>query len=195
MTIRKAFSNKLLIVVIGMWLGVVLGVAIIGGIFYFDLMPGAGQGSSPAIEIPPLAKLEDGSLAPDFELENLAGQKVRLSDLKGKLVLVNFWASWCIPCVQEMPTLQAFQQQYPGITVLGINLEEDNTTIQNYLEQVGATYEILLDREARITSEYRIITLPTTFIVDEKGMIRYRHIGYLAKNQLQHYFDTLGVVQ
>ncbi len=189
---KKKPSKKLLIAVLGLWLGILLGAVIIVVLVlngYISLgapdLPGA----------PPLAKLENGSLANDFELENLSGEKVRLSDLRGKVVVVNFWATWCIPCVDEMPSFQEIQDQFPDFVMIGIDQKEGTDQVKTFLEGKGINYQILLDYNGKVSGSYKVFMLPTTFFVDAEGMIRFRHYGIMTPDQMAYYLRTLGVIQ
>ena len=185
-------TKKLIIAVLGLWLAILAGailivVLVLNG--YISLgapdLPGA----------PALAKLENGSLANDFALENLQGEQVRLSDLRGKVVAVNFWATWCIPCVQEMPYFQEFQDQYPDFVMIGIDEKESMQEVRNYLEGKGINYQILMDYNAKVSGSYKVFMLPTTFFVDQEGMIRFRHYGIMTPDQLAYYLRILGVIE
>ena len=188
----KKSKNKLLMVVLGLWLVIVLGV--IGFVVWFISRPDT-LGASNDSGLPAMAKLENGSLANDFTLENLKGEKVRLSDLRGQVVVINLWATWCIPCVEEMPTFQEFQDQFPGFVMLGIDEEESREMVGTFLEDKGIKYQILLDYDAQVAASYKVFMLPTTFFVDQEGMIRYRHYGVMTPDQFAYYLRTLGVIQ
>jgi peroxiredoxin len=189
---KKKPTKKLLIAVLGLWLAIFLGAVIIVVLVlngYISLgapeLPGA----------PVLAKLENGSLANDFALENLKGEQVRLSDLRGKVVVVDFWATWCVPCVEEMPSFQQFQKQYPDFVMLGIDQEESVDQVSSFLNDKGIDYQILMDYNAKVAGSYKVFMLPTTFFIDKDGMIRFRHYGIMTPDQLGYYLHTLGVIQ
>jgi peroxiredoxin len=132
--------------------------------------------------------------APDFVLEDLSGNSVKLSDLKGRLVVLNFWATWCTPCRTEMPEFQEIYQQYgPDLVILGINLEESPGEIQDFISQLGITYPIPLDEDGLVSKLYKVIQLPNTFFIDRDGTIRGRHIGFLSSDQFKEYLDKFGV--
>jgi peroxiredoxin len=191
---QRTSFNRLIIVVAGLWIGVLLGAGLIGGMIYFKVGPFADSTTSAAEDFAPTARMEDGTLATDFELEDVNGQKLRLSDLRGQVVVVNYWATWCVPCVREMPTFQSFQYQYPNFTMISIDQLEDAKSVQDFVKERAFDYRILLDKNGKVAEKYKVSYLPTTFFIDERGMIRYRHYGSMSEEQLSHYLQTLGVI-
>lgn len=114
-----------------------------------------------------------GYLAPDFTLKDLNGRPVKLSGLRGKPVLLNFWATWCPPCRKEMPDLQKFHELYGDkITLLGIDFGESKSDVLAFLREFGITYANLLDRDGRAFVRYRLTGIPTSYWIDSKGIIR-----------------------
>jgi len=126
-----------------------------------------------------LTPLSDKPLAPDFTLSDLDGNPHRLSDYRGKVVIVNFWATWCPPCRAEMPSMQrAWEQlQKQGIVMLGINVGEDEDTIFQFTADYPVEFPLLLDQESTVIDQWPVLGLPTTFVVDPEGRIAYRAIG------------------
>jgi peroxiredoxin len=118
--------------------------------------------------------------APDFTLPAQNGQPVSLSGLSGQVVMINFWASWCAPCRQEMPLLDALYHKYQplGFTLLGINVEEDSGAATKWLAETPVSFSILFDRENRVSKLYDVIAMPSTVMVDRQGDIRFIHHGY-----------------
>ncbi len=118
--------------------------------------------------------------APDFSLQSLDGSTVRLSDLKGQVVLINFWATWCAPCREEMPLLDAIYQKYNrlGVELLGINVEDDASGAQKYLNETPVTFPILFDPDGRVSKQYQVKAMPSTILVDRHGNVRHIHYGY-----------------
>lgn len=118
--------------------------------------------------------------APDFTLPTNSGENLRLAELRGNVVMLNFWASWCGPCRQEMPLLEAMSQRYSaaGFTLLGIDVEEDNTDALKIVKDLKISYPILFDTENKVSKLYSVETMPTTVMVDKKGKIRYINHGY-----------------
>jgi len=122
--------------------------------------------------------------APDFTLLDLAGVPVRLSDLRGQVVLVNVWATWCPPCRAEMPMLQVAYEQYraQGFTVLAVNLREDAPTVARYMEQNRLTFPALLDRDGAVSDSYQARVLPSSFFIDKAGVVRAVYRGPMARS-------------
>jgi peroxiredoxin len=135
-----------------------------------------------------------GERSPDFELSNLAGERVRLSDQRGKPVILNFWATWCSPCVVEMPNIQKYYERYPGdFSVLAVNADEPELTVKRFVEDMGLSFDILLDPGGDVQSLYQIRGYPTSYFVDGEGVIRVQHIGFLTEDQLADYLSQVGV--
>jgi len=134
-----------------------------------------------------------GSPAPDFELETLSGEQLRLQDLRGKPVVINFWATWCIPCEAEMPLLQDSYTRYPELKLLAVNFAETSETVQTFVDKHGLSFDILLDPRALVQNLYRVRGYPTTYFVDEGGMIQAVHIGVLNQRHLDKYLEQIGV--
>lgn len=138
---------------------------------------------------------EQGSLAPGFSLENVRGEVVDLDELLGQPVLINFWATWCAPCRIEMPFIQdRFEKfQEDGLVVLAVDFDEPKDDVAFFGEELGLTFELLLDPGGKIQSVYRILGYPTSFFVDPEGMIRVKHIGVMTEGQLDDYLGEIGV--
>jgi peroxiredoxin len=122
-----------------------------------------------------------GVAAQDFELENLDGGTVSLSDYWGNPVLLNFWASWCVPCRSEMPYLQEvfedLEWKAAGLEILAVNLGEAPPVAGGFMEGNGFTFPVLLDMTGRVAEMYNIRSIPSTFFVDEHGIIKYSAVG------------------
>jgi peroxiredoxin len=128
----------------------------------------------------PLMAAEATGPAADFSLPSRGGKPVALSALRGQVVLINFWATWCGPCRKEMPLLEQLQKKYAslGFTMLGINVEEDTTQMETFLGDVPVTFPVLLDPANQVSKLYDVAAMPSTVIVDRKGNIRFIHQGY-----------------
>jgi len=123
----------------------------------------------------------EGFLAPDFTLDNLQGEKVTLSGLRGKIVVINLWATWCPPCRAEMPALENAYKQYKdsGVVVLGLNVtnQDSEREVPLFVEEFGLTFPILLDRDGSVSALYQLRGLPTTYFVNREGIIRTVVVG------------------
>jgi peroxiredoxin len=118
--------------------------------------------------------------APDFSLPARDGSKVQLSDLKGEVVMINFWASWCGPCRQEMPLLEQIQEKYEplGFTMLGVNVEPDSAEAEKFLKSVQVSFPILFDRENSVSARFGVEAMPSSVLIDREGNVRHVHRGY-----------------
>ncbi|HSF79765.1 MAG TPA: redoxin domain-containing protein [Anaerolineales bacterium] len=135
-----------------------------------------------------------GAQAPDFTLTSLAGEQINLKELRGKPVILNFWATWCAPCVIEMPNIQKYFELYQGeFEVIGVNADEPPKKVQEFIDDIGATFTILLDPGAVIQDLYRIRGYPTTFFLDARGIIKVLHIGLLSDSQIEEYLLKVDI--
>ncbi|MGD8809286.1 MAG: TlpA disulfide reductase family protein [Gammaproteobacteria bacterium] len=134
-----------------------------------------------AVALPALAG-ELAGVAPDFRLQRRGGGEVSLADLRGDVVMINFWATWCGPCREEMPHLEALHQRYSdlGFTLIGINVEQDSRLSDQFLAETPVTFDILFDPGNRVSELYDVIAMPSTVLVDREGNLRYIHHGYKA---------------
>ncbi len=121
-----------------------------------------------------------GEAAPDFALKSTAGRNLRLKEMRGEVVLINFWATWCGPCRQELPQLNKLHEQYAkaGFTLLGINVDADAKSAAAMAARLGVTFPVLHDRDKRVSRLYGVDTMPATLIVDRSGKVRHVHRGY-----------------
>ena len=127
----------------------------------------------PAIPDPTVAAPQVGFLAPDFTATTLTGESITLSELRGKPVVLNFWATWCPPCRAELPHFQAAHEAYGGrAIILAVDERENPAQVAGFAQQYGLTFPIPLDLDGRIGVQYRIRALPTTYFIDADGVIR-----------------------
>jgi len=122
------------------------------------------------------------SAAPDFTLHAMGGPNLRLAEQRGRVVMVNFWATWCGPCRQEMPQLNRLYEKYKssGFVLLGVNVDDDVAKAAEVAGKLGVTFPVLLDTEKTVSKLYDLSTMPSTVIIDREGKVRYVHRGYLA---------------
>lgn len=134
-----------------------------------------------------------GFQAPEFAFEDLNGSTLSLSDLRGKPVLLNFWATWCPPCRKEIPDLQRFHEQYGDqVTLLGINWGEERDEVRGFLARYGATYTNLMDEDGKFFVLYRLTGLPTSYWIDEEGSIRGVWLGAMDFEDMVEGFVTIS---
>jgi peroxiredoxin len=129
--------------------------------------------------LPTIAAVPAG-FAPDFTLHAVSGPNLRLQEQRGRVVLVNFWASWCGPCRQEMPHLNRLYEKYraSGFVLLGVNVDEDPNAAAGIATKLGVKFPVLLDTDKAVSKRYELVTMPSTVIIDRDGRVRYVHRGY-----------------
>lgn len=120
-----------------------------------------------------------GEPAPDFTLKNLDGKTVRLTDYRGKVVLIDFWATWCPPCLKELPHIQTIHEKYreQGLVVLAISTDREKSAVPPFLEKNGYTFPVLFDN-GKVQPAYKVESIPVVYLVDREGMIQWHHVGY-----------------
>jgi peroxiredoxin len=164
-----------------------LVVAIVGGLLYYQSSRTADQGEARfgTVELPPSKNVtgrspagETDRVAPDFLLEALDGSEVRLSDLQGRPLLVNFWATWCAPCRIEMPDLiEAYEEhRASGFLILAVNQREADASVRSFVDEFGVSFPVVMDRRGEVARSWRIggptQGLPSSYFIDEQGVIR-----------------------
>lgn len=151
----------------------------------------AYTGTANAGEIPVAPEI--GALAPPFTLANVEGQTINLADLRGGPVIVNFWATWCIPCAVEMPELEAVYAGYgdQGLRILGINLGETREAVAAWQQAFALSYDLLLDPSQHVAALYRLRGQPTTYIVSPRGTITHIFYGPINAGTLR---DSLATI-
>ncbi|MDS9470345.1 peroxiredoxin [Sporosarcina pasteurii] len=142
--------------------------------------------------------LEQGDTPPDFELTTLTGEILTLSELKGKKVILNFWASWCGPCKAEMPHMQNYYEKYKdeaNVEIVAVNMTTQERRgiegIEQFVEEYGLTFPIPLDESGEVIDAYRVMTIPTTYMIGTDGTIANRMIGPMDEKTMQNLVDQL----
>lgn len=127
-------------------------------------------------------------VAPDFTLKSLQGNNLRLEEYRGQVVLINFWASWCGPCRQEMPLLDRLHQRYQetGFAVLGVNVEGKIKPAQELVDKTKVTFPVLIDADQKVSELYNLEAMPSTVVVDRNGVVRYIHLGYKPGDEAKY---------
>lgn len=130
---------------------------------------------------------EIGALAPDFTRSTIHGEPITLADLRGRPVIINFWATWCQPCLVEMPILQTLYEAYQdaGLRILAINLGEAPAAIQHWQERLGLSYDMIIDEEQTVATRYFLRGQPSTYVVTPDGIISHIFYGPVREAALQ----------
>ena len=126
------------------------------------------------------APIAPGALAPDFTLRTLDGPNLRLQEQRGRVVLVNFWATWCGPCRQEMPHLSKLYDKYraSGFVLLGVNVDDDTKNAVELAAKLGLKFPVSLDNDKKVSRLYDLSAMPSTVLIDREGKVRFVHRGY-----------------
>ena len=121
-----------------------------------------------------------GQPAPDFVLKSSSGDNLRLSEYRGDVVMINFWATWCGPCRQEMPLLDDLYSRYQrvGFSLLGVNIDDDSRRAMQMIEDLGVSFPVLFDESKQVSKLYQVEAMPVTILVDREGTVRHVHHGY-----------------
>lgn len=128
---------------------------------------------------------------PDFTLMNLQGEQVSLSDYEGKIVLINFWATWCGYCDAEMPDLQKLGQENEDIVVLAVNVEENKAQVEKYIDEGGYDFEVLLDEDGKLSRQFLIAGLPSSYFVNKEGIFVQESIGWIKYDQMEEIVEAI----
>jgi peroxiredoxin len=144
-----------------------------------------------AVTLPALGS-SDGAPAPAFTLSSSSGSNVSLAQYQGQVVMINFWASWCGPCRQEMPLLESIYKKYNklGFTMIGVNVEPDSKAADEWLKATPVSFPILYDKDSKVSKLYDVSGMPSTVIIDRSGKLRMLHRGYKPGDE-NEYMDSI----
>ena len=169
------------------WIGsIVLGVMIIAVLVFYNLKGGLSQQEQSSVTV-----IEDSTkklrlefpktpaAAPNFELKDPAGKPLSLKDFRGKVVFLNFWATWCPPCIEEMPAMEKLHQELEkdGLVMLAVNFQEGPERVKEFFTQHNLTFTPLLDRDGKVTEQYQAWGLPVSVVINKRGQIAARATG------------------
>jgi len=129
--------------------------------------------------------LDAGSRAPAIGLVDLHGKMLNLDNLKGKVVVVDFWASWCAPCKEELPVLEKLYGQYKGkgLEIVGVNIDTDADNMKDFLKRQKLSFTVVPDAKRVVADRYKPSKMPSSFILDKKGIVRFAHAGFKASDE------------
>lgn len=167
----------------------VCGVALLGAGVYEGFFAGQAPSTLGGISGGPLV----GRAAPPFTIPGLSGSTVNLAIFRGKPLLLNFWATWCVPCRKELPALQRFAADQGGRwAVLGVDELEKPSDVSAFAHSLGVAYPLAVDRDGSIAQRYRVQGLPTSFLIDAQGIVRQTHLGALDAATLSAWAGMRG---
>lgn len=174
-------------------IGLLAGLLVLSGVWFATGRNAAADATPQITEVAPYD-------APAFTLKNLEGQPVSLSDFQGKVVLLNFWGTWCEPCKEETPALESAYQrlQDEGLVIIGVDLFNAERNLNRGIDDVrrfamlyGVTYPIVLDDSGEVGGAYAIAPIPTSYIIDRQGKVRYVKVGQLNTSEVERLFRSL----
>ena len=144
----------------------------------------------------PAAALDAGAKMPEIGLNDLSGKPITVASLAGKVVIVDFWATWCAPCKEELPVLQKLYKKYgsKGLVVVGVSVDKDASNIKGFLNKLGVTFPIVHDANHQVSGRYKPPRMPSSYIVDRKGIVRFVHGGFRADDAAIFEKEIVGLL-
>ncbi len=165
----------------GLTIGVLLGLTVLNSV------PGVTRAAKPA---PPAT----GKTIQDFALHDINGKSLQLSSLRGKPVVINFWATWCVPCRDEMPLLNDYANQLKNkVILIAVNNDEDSALVRDYVTSLAIQFPVLLDPGGKINSLFYVQSYPNTFFIDSNGVLRAQHIGQMDEALLKRGLEAVDI--
>ena len=177
---------------IGLFIGAVIALIAASVLVYVAGLPDRAAYSGQMIEGIGHFAPEIGEFAPPFEQPTLSGDMLNLLDVQGESVIINFWATWCTPCVVEMPALHALHEE-TGIRIIGVNMGESRSTVAQWIAENSITYDIVLDLQGQVAEAYRLRGQPSTYIVAPDGIITHIFYGVVAMDVLTNALATHNI--
>jgi peroxiredoxin len=169
-----------------------IALLIVGIVFVVNRRSGQAEGSTTDINrytggLPAGPAPAVGSPAPGFQLPLLNGGTFRLSDYRGRYVWINFWATWCPPCRAEMPDIEKVWKEEQGgdLVLVAVDFGEDRATVDAFIKKLGLTFPVALDSSGQLTTNYRVVGLPTHFFIDKDGILREIRIGLMSEASMR----------
>ncbi len=137
------------------------------------------------------AGIGKGQRAPDFNLPSLKGPRVSLSSLKGKVVLLDFWAQWCEPCKKELPELDKLAKHYSNVVILTVNIDKQRDNAEKLAQSLGLSLPVLLDPAGAVAGQYDLPKMPSSYVIDKKGIVRFVHEGFEGSGDVDRFKKEL----
>lgn len=137
------------------------------------------------VPLPSASAVGQGALAPEIGLQDRSGKLIKMSDLKGRVVIVDFWASWCAPCREELPVLEGLFKKYrdKGLVVVGVGQDKDPQNLAKFLRASPLSFPIVHDARGEVAGRYEPPKMPSSYVIDRKGLIRHLHAGFRASDK------------
>lgn len=175
---------------------VLIGLVVYGSYDYFKKSPSKTIQITESENKQLSTGILKGQLAPDFTLTDLNGDTVKLSDFKGKIVFVNFWATWCPPCQAEMPHMQNIFEKFKSkdVVILGVNMtltEENSEDVQTFVNEQQLTFPIVMDEKSDVVQTYQVVAYPTTYLLDKEGVILEKFYGAISYEIMEKYISQI----
>jgi len=180
-------NKKLVLIILGLVVGLI--VILVGAGILASLLQSGGA----PLDLPDLEALSTGDPAPEIALPSVNGELVRLSDFRGRPVLVSFGASWCVPCQEEVPLLQSLHDSQPEPVVLFVDVGEDQPTVQEFVDDYGITFTILVDQNDEAARDYGLYSIPLAVFIDKDGLVQSVIFGGLTKDDIVTQLELIGV--
>lgn len=138
-------------------------------------------------------KVKVGSVAPDFALIDLQGQRHQLSDYRGKGVFVNFWGTWCKPCEKEMPFMNTLYPEYKkkGVEILAVDVGETNVAVKTFVERYDLKFPVIIDKQSEVVDAYGVDPLPATYLIDKNGKVKKIFVGGMTKKDIKQSLELI----
>ncbi|MGE6629484.1 thiol-disulfide oxidoreductase ResA [Bacillus sp. NPDC077027] len=138
-------------------------------------------------------RVKEGSIAPNFVLQSVKGDRIELNDLKGKGIFLNFWGTWCGPCKQEFPYMANQYKQFKdlGVEIVAVNVGESNIAVKNFMDAYGVNFPVAMDKDRQVTEAYDITPLPTTFLINPEGKVIKVIKGTMTESNIYEYMNLI----